>query len=68
MNHQAEYESIKKQLAELEQSLKNRCIECSNFNKKKNECIKHGFVPADFIYSKNDCEYWDWLPFKYVEL
>lgn len=68
MSHQAEYESIKKQLAELEQSLKNRCIECSNFNKKKNECIKHGFVPADFIYSKNDCEYWDWLPFKYVEL
>lgn len=63
MNHQAEYESIKKQIAELEQSLKNRCIECSNFNKKKNECFKHGFVPADFIYSKNDCEYWDWLPF-----
>ncbi len=63
MNHQAEYESIKKQIAELEQSLKNRCIECSNFNKKKNECIKHGFVPADFIYSKNDCEYWDYLPF-----
>ncbi len=63
MSHQAEYESIKKQLAELEQSLKNRCIECSNFNAKKNECLKHGFVPADFIYSKNDCEYWDWLPF-----
>lgn len=68
MNHKAEYEAIKKQIAECEQALKNRCIECSNFNKKKGECLKHGFVPADFIYSKNDCEYWDWLPFKYVEL
>lgn len=35
MNHKSEYEAIKKQIAECEQALKNRCIECSNFNKKK---------------------------------
>ena len=68
MNHKAEYEAIKKQIAECEQALKNRCIECSNFNKKKGECLKHGFVPVEFIYSRNDCEYWDWLPFNFVEL
>ena len=44
MNHKAEYEAIKKQIAECEQELKNRCIECSNFNKKKGECLKHGIM------------------------
>ncbi len=68
MSHQSEYESIKKQIAELEQSLKNRCIECSNFNKKKNECIKHGCIPRDVVYEKNDCPDYDFLPFKFVEL
>ena len=63
MSHKAEYEAIKKQLADCEKSLKNRCIECANYNPKTRQCLKHGFVPADFIYSKNDCEYWDWLPF-----
>ena len=53
MNHKSEYEAIKKQIAECEQALKNRCIECS----------KHGFVPVEFIYQKNDCLDYDWLPF-----
>ena len=40
MNHKSEYRSNQKQIAECEQALKNRCIECSNFNKKKGECSK----------------------------
>ncbi len=68
MSDKQEYEALKLKLIEIEEALKHRCVECSNFNAKKNECFKHGFVPADFIYSRNDCEYWDWLPFKFVEL
>lgn len=63
MNHKQEYEAIKKQIAECEQALKHRCIECSNFNKKKGECLKHGFVPVEFVYQKNECEGFDYLPF-----
>ena len=68
MSHQSEYESIKKQLAELEQSLKNRCIECANYNPKTRQCLKHGDVPTEYVYQRNDCPEWDWLPFKDVEL
>lgn len=68
MSDKQEYDALKIKLIEIKEALKHRCVECSNFNAKKNECLKHGLVPADFIYSKNDCEYWDWLPFKYVEL
>ena len=68
MNHQAEYEAIKKQLADCEKSLKNRCIECSNYNPKTRQCLKHGDVPIEYVYQKNDCPGYDWLPFKFVEL
>ena len=68
MIHQAEYESIKKQIAELEQSLKNRCIKCANYNPKTRQCLKHGDVPTEYVYQRNDCPEWDWLPFEDVEL
>ena len=63
MSDKQEYEALKLKLIEIEEALKHRCVECSNFYTKKNECFKHGFVPADFIYTKNDCEQYDFLPF-----
>ena len=50
MSDKQEYDALKLKLIEVQESLKHRCVECSNFNAKKNECFKHGFVPADFIY------------------
>jgi hypothetical protein len=63
MNHKAEYDTIKLKIVELNEALKNRCIECSNFNKKKGECIKHGFVPVEYVYQRNDCPEYDFCPF-----
>lgn len=63
MSDKQEYEALKLKLIEIEEALKHRCVECSNFNAKKNECLKHGFVPESFIYTKNDCEQYDFLPF-----
>ena len=63
MSDKQEYEALKLKLIEIEEALKHRCIECSNFNKKKNECIKHGCIPRDVVYEKNDCPDYDFLPF-----
>ena len=63
MSDKKEYESLLIQQKEIEQALKNRCIECVNYNKKNGECLKHGFVPVEFIYQKNDCDGFDYLPF-----
>ena len=59
MNHKSEYEAIKTD-CRMWASIKNRCIECSNFNKKKANAQKHGFVPVEFIYQKNDCDGFDY--------
>jgi hypothetical protein len=55
--------AIKKQLAECEKALKNRCIECANYNPKKRECLKHGDVPIEYVYQRNDCPDFDFCPF-----
>lgn len=63
MNHKAEYETVKKQLADCEKSLKNRCIECASYNPKKQECLTHGVIPPEYIYQRNDCPDYSYLPF-----
>lgn len=63
MNAKQEYEALLKQQNQVNQALKNRCIECGNYNKKTGDCLRHGQVPNDFIYQKNECEDWDYLPF-----
>ena len=63
MNHKAEYEAIKKQLADCEKSLKNRCIECANYNPKTRQCLKHGDVPTEYVYQRNDCPDFDFFFF-----
>lgn len=63
MSDKQEYEALKLKLIEIEEALKHRCVECSNFNAKKNECFKHGCIPRDVVYEKNDCPDYDFLPF-----
>lgn len=68
MSDKQEYEALKLKLIEIEEALKHRCIECANYNPKTRQCLKHGDVPTEYVYQRNDCPEWDWLPFKYVEL
>ena len=57
----AKYMRIKAQIKQLEEELKNRCIEC--YYLKDGVCEKHGQVPEDCIHAKVECPDFDYLPF-----
>lgn len=53
----------KRELAELE-SLKTNCLSCDNKKYNRNECVKHGAIPGEYVL-REDCPDWKFqsIPF-----
>jgi hypothetical protein len=53
----------KRELAELEQT-KTDCFSCDRRKYGKNECMKYGAIPSEFM-SRTDCPDWEYnsIPF-----